>query len=352
MKYFKKFILIIICIVSTIPTFGITSEEIIDFVKNSSGTNAFYYENIITGETFSHNENLVFKSASTIKLPLATYIYKLASEGSLDLDSFMTYTSTYYYEGTGIIQKQAVGTSYTLRDLTQKNIVYSDNIAYRMLRAKVGLSNFQQYLRDIGTTMVDTHSYNHINCIDYSKYIKDYYNFTLENPELGAELTYFWQNTDFNDHIPAGVPNLEVGHKIGWLPLENLYHDGGIVYDEQPYILIILHQGMGQAAQIQYFKTLTEKVHEYHETLVDLSEYVPNSSVFIHLVAQMFDTELLWDTNGTVTLLHPTHEIVFDIIGKVCTIDSIPYNNAFIFHEGFVQVSHNFIVENLTPLFN
>jgi beta-lactamase class A len=59
-------------------------------------------------------------AASTIKLPLALYVMKLADQGKIDISDKLTYMSHHYYEGSGVIQNDKIGSSIPLRTLSKK----------------------------------------------------------------------------------------------------------------------------------------------------------------------------------------------------------------------------------------
>lgn len=341
MKYI--WICIIVLLLTPLSVQATTPEAIKDYAKGQKTGISFYYENLVTGEKISHNPDKVFQAASTIKLPLVLYIYELASQEKLNLDSKIAYHSSYYYEGSGVIRYEKNRDSYTVKDLAQKSMVHSDNIAYSMLRSKVGVSNFKSYLRSVGGRLVDTNGYTTMNCSDYAKYIKRYYQFTLENEALGQQLTSYWQNTVFNEHIVAGVPHLEVGHKIGWLPRQNLYHDGGVVYHEQPYVLIIMNQGMEASKQANIFKTLTEKINTYHEINYINEEMLPGRTL-----AKMLDEEITWqpETNQAMITFGKT-TLILDKESKSIYLNDEEIINTNVFYKDSIYITKDFIVNQL-----
>ncbi len=316
---------------------AIEPQELINYAQSAPGDTAFYYENLETNEVITYNADTTFKAASTIKLPLVAYTYQLASEGDLDLDSTMTYTSNYTRVGSGIMQNDSVGGNYTLRELAENNMVYSDNIAYYMLRDHVGSTNFRQYISSIGGTLPDP--YVTIHADDFVKYIKAYYNLTLTSP-YGAEMTDIWQDTIYNDHIVNGTPDALVGHKIGWLPLENLFHDGGVVYHSEPYVLVILNQGPDDSTQKNIHTTLSSMVYEYHvqeyEEKIQLAlmeeelrlaqlafiEFIETETVSVREVADSFGVDLIWDSVlETATMANEDWVLCIDCINGVTLLN-------------------------------
>ena len=107
-------------------------KEIYVLFSNPNFNLSFAYEDMYTGLHISYNEDHQYFTASTIKAPTEIYLYEEADKGNIDLESYITYTSRYYLEGSGTIQFQPLGTQYKLRDLVKMALVESDNVAYQM----------------------------------------------------------------------------------------------------------------------------------------------------------------------------------------------------------------------------
>ena len=52
---------------------------------------------------------------------------EMDSEGKIDLDEMMTYTSKYYNTGSGTLKKKSFNTKYDVRTLSKYSIVHSDD---------------------------------------------------------------------------------------------------------------------------------------------------------------------------------------------------------------------------------
>ncbi|MFS1513087.1 serine hydrolase [Chengkuizengella sp. SCS-71B] len=246
---------------------------------HSIGNIAFYYENLVTGTSMSYQKEKVYAGASTIKLPLAVYIYQEAANGSLNLNQKLTYSVYHYYEGSGVIQFQPFGTQYTIRDLVKKMIVHSDNVAYIMLTEKMGRANFLSFLQEIGGKNIFPNGSNRLSAEDLATYVKSLNEFIEEHELLGQELLDVFVYTDYNDTIPAGASELNVAHKVGYLPLELIYHDVGIVYDEHPYILVIMTKGVPYEKVRGVIAQITKKIHNIHLNLKPVHIQVNNKKV-------------------------------------------------------------------------
>lgn len=238
---------------------GEVESEIENLVSNRDI--GFYYKDIETGAVYFHNKSKRYKSASTTKLPVVTCAYQMAADGRLNLDDMMTYTQKYYYAGSGIIRYQPEGSSYSIRQLVQYAVKHSDNIAYNMLRAKIGDKNLYDYIYSIKALFV-----NNFNSEEISVYLDALYTFAQENGELGEDFLSFFIDTEFEERIPAATPQLDVAHKVGMLPLEHIYHDAAIVYDKHPYILVIMTSG-AQNNAAGFFVELAGLINKRHTLL-------------------------------------------------------------------------------------
>ena len=158
-KMFISFILISSLLFSIMPqksyaTDFSTLDQTVKSASKKVPKLALYYQNLVTGQSYSYQSTNVFSAASTIKLPLVLYVYELAAQNKINLHEKLTYKSHHYYGGSGVIQNEQIGSQYTIKELVEKSVVYSDNIAFTMLREKVGQANFIQYANSIGGTVV------------------------------------------------------------------------------------------------------------------------------------------------------------------------------------------------------
>ncbi|MFE8701769.1 serine hydrolase [Cytobacillus sp. FJAT-54145] len=225
---------------------------------------SLYYENLVTGQSYSYQPTKVHSAASTIKLPLVLYIYELAANQKINLNQKLTYKSHHYYGGSGVIQHDKVGTQYTIKDLVKKSVVYSDNIAFIMLREKVGKANFIKYTKSIGGGNVYPGGKNTTTAKDLSAYLKQLNHFAQKNPKLGNELISLLKNTVYTDTVASSVDPNQVAHKVGYIPMNKIYNDAAIVFDHQPYILVIMTQGIPVRQDVKLISSLAEIVHQEH----------------------------------------------------------------------------------------
>lgn len=225
---------------------------------------ALFYQNLVTGQSYSYQSTNVFSAASTIKLPLVLYVYELASQNKINLHEKLTYKSHHYYGGSGVIQNDPIGTQYTIKELVEKSVVYSDNIAFSMLREKVGQANFIQYANSIGGTVVYPNGRNQTTAKDLSTYLGRLWDFSKKDPELGQELIHLFKNTVYQETVAKSVNPVDVAHKVGYIPMNLIYNDAAIVFDDQPYILVVMTQGIPVGQDVHFISNLAEVVQKEH----------------------------------------------------------------------------------------
>ncbi len=232
-----------------------------NYYKSDSRHFAFKYQDIYTGFTVSYNENGKIYGASTVKAPLSIYIYELASNGEIDLDSELVYYPRHYLGGTGKIKDMKQNTSFSIRDLVGYAIKNSDNIAYTMLMEEYGRVNVLNFWNNLGTETIFTTNTNWgaISAFDASIYMKELYDFYLKDDEYGNELMNYFLNTTFK---PLSGKKYNVANKSGWG--DGVIHDVSIVFADNPYILVALST-LGDDDNYQdYFNSVSSLAYQLH----------------------------------------------------------------------------------------
>ena len=84
-------------------------------------------------ELYSYNADSPVFCASVIKLPYSVFVCREIEAGKKSLDDTFTYTSSWYHKGTGVIRHNVEGKEYTVRQLLDYMLRYSDNVAWDAL---------------------------------------------------------------------------------------------------------------------------------------------------------------------------------------------------------------------------
>ncbi|MEH7158379.1 serine hydrolase [Neobacillus drentensis] len=257
------------------------SSELNKYLKKSGGRVTLQYQDLVTGETFQIKGKTSNRAASTIKLPLALYIMEQAAKGKINLNQKLTYKSYHYYGGSGVIQKDKVGTSYTIRNLVKKAMIYSDNIAFIMLKERVGQKTFIKYMKSIGGQYAYPNGQNLTSANDLTIYAKRLYQFSNKNP-LGKELVGYLKKTVYNTTIPRGIKGTAVAHKVGMIPQDRIYNDAAIVFDKNPYVLAITTKGISYKKSQKVIAGLAWIVNKNHKAKASAPYFKSKADVTIY----------------------------------------------------------------------
>ncbi len=208
-------------------------------IEKGSSECSFIAIRLSDGASIAYNVREQYLCASTYKAPVSLYIYKMAEAGVLSLDETMTYTRADYYSGSGIIKSYSVGTKFTLRQLADYSVRYSDNIAFIMLQRYIDDNNLVEFIKSLGCENYALSEFNwpEITALDASLWWAEIYRYS-QTSKMGAQLYNIFLNathTVIRDALGKAHP---VAHKSG--SISHYYHDCGIVESEDPYLIVIL----------------------------------------------------------------------------------------------------------------
>ncbi|MBT2678803.1 serine hydrolase [Bacillus sp. ISL-35] len=259
------------------------SKELKKYIKKSGGTITLHYREFSTGDEFKMNSTSAKKAASTIKLPLALYVMELAAEKKINLNEKLTYKRHHYYGGSGVIQKKKFGSKYTIRDLVKKAMIHSDNIAFIMLRERVGKKNFIAYMKRIGGKNAYPKGQNLTSASDLIVYTNRLYNFSTTNA-LGKELVSYLKKTDYNTTIPKGIKGVSTAHKVGMIPASRIYNDVGIVYDKNPFALAVMTNNLSYTKSQKVIADISSIVYKHHKEKNNVHYFKTKKATPVHLI--------------------------------------------------------------------
>ena len=238
-------------------------EKLKSFYNSNDGYFSFLYKDIYSGFTVSYNEGTPIFTASTIKAPAMIYLYEKASQGEIDLEERLTYTGNFYSSGSGILKDKEVNTTYTVGELIEYAIVHSDNIAYAMLMNRFGRENVLGFWTGLGTRQIFTLNtiWGVTSAKDASIYIEELYRFSKENEEYGNKLLEYFKKAEWK-LITDKDGEYNTASKGGWSG--KAIHDVAIVFEENPYILVVM-SNMGEGGYMPLFKKTSEMIGLLHE---------------------------------------------------------------------------------------
>ncbi len=183
-----------------------------------------------TGETLAMGADQKFLAASLGKLPTLMALYRAASTGQVDLDDEISMQpSDVQAYGTGVLYTYPIGYTLTLRECASLLIKKSDNTAWKMLDRYLGTDQIRAELYRAGVRSTEYWIPNTTTPDDILLMLKRISDPSYTTPDLSAEMLDIMANTDFEDRLPAPLPEgTRVSHKIGYYG--STFADAGVVF--------------------------------------------------------------------------------------------------------------------------
>lgn len=235
----------------TLPSLGLTEtftvesppDESSDFsrVKDEfrakteglSGIYGFYVFRLDSGESYGLYQDEVFQAASLIKLPVMLALF----------------------------QEKPAG----YQDLVLRMGKKSDNEAFRQARSLLGDRKIKETILAIGmnqTSLEENETTMHDIGLLFTKLWEGKLLPDAETDEILASLT----DTIYEDHLAAGIPEIiEVAHKYG--REVHVVNDGGIVFTDSPFVLVIMTKGVVEPEADVIFPDLARLIFEFERPL-------------------------------------------------------------------------------------
>ena len=168
-------------------------------------------------------------------------------EGTLSLEDIIYYEEVDSEGGSGVLYYLSEVPNVTIEEAIYLSIAESDNVAKNMLN-RISEISLTDYLRDI-TEDYSIPYENFITAEQLYKVLERLYENPDNNPYY-EKLIGYMKETIFHDRLDKYLPYDIVAHKIG--DYYRYYHDFGIVYAKDPYIIVILTKDIGDLSEEPY----------------------------------------------------------------------------------------------------
>lgn len=200
-----------------------------------------------------------YEPGSLFKVPLLIAALKMNEDRPGFLDRKVLFEHPFPIGRAANIKSKTltVGKTYSIRELLEYMIQYSDNDATCLLEINMDMRILQKLFADIGLEVPNMSADKfYFTPRDYSSFMRIIYNagyLTIKDSEYAAELL---SKCDFKDGIVKGIPeNIKVAHKFGETgnETEKQLHETGIVYmGNKPYLITIMTKGkdFGKLSQL------------------------------------------------------------------------------------------------------
>lgn len=254
--------------------------------KKSASAVSIYVRLLDTGQWTGVNEDATFASASLIKLPyLLAYDKRAETDPGIVSDTLVYDGSFNEVQSQNIPPEEAVqvGKTYTVAELLDRMIRFSENNAAVMLIQHIGAASIEPIFHDLRIPLV-------LNPVDqslllspkeYSKFFRVLYNGTYLNTNASEQALHMLSNVRFMDGLVAGLPHdIVVAHKFGEHssprssgglgPVE--LHDCGIVYHPQrPYFICVMTRGHDFSVLQETIRKISSDVYTFIDTKADVA---------------------------------------------------------------------------------
>lgn len=221
--------------------------------EESTGTitsTSVYFRDLNNGPWVGINQDETFIPGSLLKVPLLIGVFKLIENDPSILNQSIVYEGSDIKPAPQEFKPSVdleIGKKYTVAQLLQIMIVYSNNNAALLLSKMFDGKTLTSVYSDLGLSIPETGNDYQITTKDYASFFRILYNATYLSQPASESALGLLSQTEFTKGIVAGVPDtITVTHKFGERVDGDIkqLHDCGIVYyTKQPYALCVMTRG-------------------------------------------------------------------------------------------------------------
>jgi beta-lactamase class A len=234
---------------------------------------AVSFRDLGSGDSLDLGADVDFHAASTMKIPVMLEVLRSAEAGRLGLDQQVLLVNRFHSivdgspysldagDDSDSLMYQRVGQRVAVRELMERMIVRSSNLATNALIALVGADRANATAHALGASRIrvlrgveDGKAYaagmnNTTTSADLAVLLRGIERHESLSADAARLMKEILLRQEFNGEIPAGVPKgTPVAHKTG--SITATLHDAAIVYPpgREPYVLVVLTRGIPDEA--------------------------------------------------------------------------------------------------------
>lgn len=244
-----------------------------DAIDNNTIINgSVYYRDLNNGPWFDAGERAaIFKPASLFKIPVMIAYFKKAETDPGILEKKILYDKPFTHTVEHLVDSSSktivLGNTYTVLELIEYMIVYSDNLAAYLLLENIDNTLITQVFNDLSIPYPDdTNAQENINPRRYASFFRIMYNATYLNRTYSEMALEILSRSSFKHGIRAALaPDTRASLKYGIgrnSESEVQLHECGIVYwhKDRPHLLCIMSIGTKYEDMATYLKEVTTAV--------------------------------------------------------------------------------------------
>lgn len=246
-------------------------DYVIESQNDSLAHNVSVYFNLPeTGSWTTINDSEKYTPASLLKIPTMIVYYNQTRTNPDILSTKLKFADGISNDMENIkpTQEMEKGKSYTIDDLINRMIVYSDNNAKDLLTINIKPEEFYGIFDEIGIGRLDyQQTENFMTVKKYASFFRILYNASYLNRKMSEKALNLLTQVKFDKGIAAGLPqNIQVAHKFGERSYgttdEKQLHDCGIIYfPKHPYMLCIMTRGNNFENLQKIIATISSKTY-------------------------------------------------------------------------------------------
>lgn len=240
---------------------------------------SIYFRDLNNGPWLGINEKEYFSPASLIKVPvLIAYLKQAETNPDIlkkEIVPVITASSGDNIQNIKPSISLAPDKKYTVEDLLEKMIIYSDNDAYNTLSGNLNPDDFGKIFQDLDIDISKAFTSPNGDIItvkDYASFYRILFNASYLNQDMSEKALSLLSQSQYKDGLVAGVPqNISIAHKFGERKFsdtgETQLHDCGIIYlPKKPYLLCVMTRGNDIQKASQTIRKISQEVFRYLNT--------------------------------------------------------------------------------------
>jgi len=253
-----------------------TEKDLQMIVASSPSITGMMAVDLISGESISINENLIFTQASAIKIPILMEVYKQAYEKKFALSDIRPVLPSNTVAGSGILNAMVDPVNLSIRNLCVFMIGLSDNSATNTLIELVGMKNVNNTMISLGFSNTKLQR----KMIDQPASLRNEENLSTPAEAVGIMkllydgkfidrttseeiLSILKKNPIENSKIANGIPgNVKLAFKPGGMG--GVSTEWAIVYlSNRPYAITIMENYKIASTPSGFISTLSKRIFDY-----------------------------------------------------------------------------------------
>ncbi len=232
------------------------------------------------GRWLGVNTNEKYFPASLMKVPTMIALLKVAEEHPDILTKKITYHGDFDLNSLEYFKPEKtlrVGVPYTVEELIERMIVYSDNNALPLLLTAIDNKELQEVYTDLGIVIppeVSDSLVDYMTVKSYASFFRVLYNATYLSRAMSEKALKLLGQSSFKEGLVAGLPSyITVAKKFGERNFssppndrtsQKELHDCGVVYfPSHPYLLCIMTKGKDFERLAKTIKEISRMVYEF-----------------------------------------------------------------------------------------